>query len=430
MRRLLLLVCIVLLLTSVPGQAQTLRLPNIWLLQTGDDAARSKVSFDDHAWRKVWVPSPWEQEGFPDYDGIAWYRVHFDVPPSALRQPLYLELGKVDDADQTWLNGGRIGATGDFPPGKPTTWNQVRLYRIPPDLLHEHNVLAVRVYDAGGAGGIRSGPLGILDAATARREMHPKPGPRASWHQLVTSNGLIAAVYDSDSNAIVSMLPHIFQSYSPDRPVLPVLRHLAPAGSDGPAQACYVEHSHVIEVRSGDVSVDYFAPFTTEEKVLYAVVRGPRAKVAAWRYRWSPGTGHVLTANHTFARRGGTAERYFLFGFTDANHHDRNVVSKALARLVAGHGSLLHDELAFMRHVQARCQIPPGLTADERAVLLQQVSVLKMAQVGPREIFPHAAVRFSPRCRPASGTSPGCGTATTVPWPSTGWGSTTKPAAC
>lgn len=76
---------------------QTVILPERCLLRTGDDTAFSSVTFDDHAWKLVDVPSPWEPQGFDGYNGIAWYRVHFRVDSELVGKPLTLGLGKIDD---------------------------------------------------------------------------------------------------------------------------------------------------------------------------------------------------------------------------------------------------------------------------------------------------------------------------------------------
>ena len=44
-----------------------------WKFELGDDANRASVAFDDSKWAEIFVPSPWEDEGYPGYDGYAWY---------------------------------------------------------------------------------------------------------------------------------------------------------------------------------------------------------------------------------------------------------------------------------------------------------------------------------------------------------------------
>lgn len=136
-----------------------------WKLQSGDDPAWADPAFDDSAWTACLVPCRWEDGSLPEYDGMAWYRVHFTVPAdsSALwtNSELAVLIGAVDDADETYVNGKRIGATGESAPAEKTAYNEPRLYRIPRELIKEDNVLAVRVSDFGGNGGIWRGPVAI-----------------------------------------------------------------------------------------------------------------------------------------------------------------------------------------------------------------------------------------------------------------------------
>jgi len=61
-----------------------------------------------------------------------------------------------------FFNGVKIGFSGGFPPNYYTAWNAEREYRIPNELLNYNgdNVIAVRIYDKGGEGGIYSGEVG------------------------------------------------------------------------------------------------------------------------------------------------------------------------------------------------------------------------------------------------------------------------------
>jgi hypothetical protein len=79
-------------------------------------------------------------------------------------------LGKIDDLDQVFINGQLIGGTGDLVAGESrrvhTSYEhqEFRGYYIPAGLLRENqvNVIAVRVYDSGGIGGIYQGPVGLI----------------------------------------------------------------------------------------------------------------------------------------------------------------------------------------------------------------------------------------------------------------------------
>lgn len=153
-----------------------LTLPTIWKLKTGDNMEWKEIQYDDRNWKDVRVPSNWEHQGFADYDGYAWYRVAFNVPAEYQDRNLVLLVGKIDDFDETYLNGERIGRTGTMPKREMNSTNsdayrQLRAYAIPSGLLHpgKENILAVRVYDCWQWGGIYEGPIGITDREQYRK---------------------------------------------------------------------------------------------------------------------------------------------------------------------------------------------------------------------------------------------------------------------
>lgn len=133
-----------------------------WRFRTGDDAAYAAAGFDDSVWETIAVPGPWESAGRADYDGFAWYRVRFTLPApaadGAAPAQAWLDLGKVDDVDETFVNGTKVGQTGAFPPTYRGDRATYRRYAVPAAALTwgGENVLAVRVYDGGGGGGLWS----------------------------------------------------------------------------------------------------------------------------------------------------------------------------------------------------------------------------------------------------------------------------------
>jgi len=122
-----------------------------WGFRTGDDHRYSAREFDEEAWQTIAVPKAWEDAGHPDYDGFAWYRTRFQLPGRTVgpsdRRTVYLEIGKIADSDETYVNGTKVGATNDR--------QAYRRYPVPAELLNwgGENVLAVRVHHGGGPGG-------------------------------------------------------------------------------------------------------------------------------------------------------------------------------------------------------------------------------------------------------------------------------------
>jgi hypothetical protein len=137
-----------------------------WKFEIGNNPGWTNPLFNDSQWEKIIVPSTWEEEGFPGYDGYAWYRIHFTIDPSYRDKALYLMFGKIDDVDETYLNGHLIGYQGSLPPDFVTWAHSGRRYRLNNASLNFEgdNVLAVRVFDYGGVGGIKSGMNGIYVA--------------------------------------------------------------------------------------------------------------------------------------------------------------------------------------------------------------------------------------------------------------------------
>jgi hypothetical protein len=135
-----------------------------WRFMLGDNKKFARPEHDDSDWEKIYVPSSWQEEGFRHYSGYAWYRKVFDIAFDS-KDVLYLELGKIDDVDEVYVNGHFIGRTGGFPPDYYTAYNYDRRYFLPLEHLKKNakNVIAVRVYDEGGEGGIVDSPVGIYN---------------------------------------------------------------------------------------------------------------------------------------------------------------------------------------------------------------------------------------------------------------------------
>ena len=183
--------------STVEGEA--LDLSGTWkfkedLEEKGHLTGWQSPDFDDSAWRTIRVPADWEKEGVrtlnpkwtgykPNdaYNGYGWYRRHFTVPADWADATVTLRFGAIDDWDWTYVNGQLVGTTtGDG------TWDDPRDYAIPPDVLHpgEDNVIAVRVCDMGGGGGLSEPPVELVNTSVAPSlaESHPPDEPQFYTH--------------------------------------------------------------------------------------------------------------------------------------------------------------------------------------------------------------------------------------------------------
>ena len=110
----------------------------------------SATDLDTRLWKAMTLPTYWENAGYPDFDGTFWFRRTVDLPEDWNGSDAELHLGAVDDNDTTWVNGVEVGATIGY--------NLPRVYRVPAGVLKRStNVIAVRVLDTGGNGGLYGG---------------------------------------------------------------------------------------------------------------------------------------------------------------------------------------------------------------------------------------------------------------------------------
>ncbi|HVV49013.1 MAG TPA: sialate O-acetylesterase, partial [Polyangia bacterium] len=107
----------------------------------------SARALDTGGWKTMALPTLWEDAGEPDLNGVVWFRRTFDLPAGAAGAAAELDLAMVDDVDTTFVNGVKVGFTVGY--------NVPRKYAIPAGVLKPgRNVIAVRVLDTGGGGGI------------------------------------------------------------------------------------------------------------------------------------------------------------------------------------------------------------------------------------------------------------------------------------
>ncbi|MAG56190.1 MAG: hypothetical protein CMJ83_07865 [Planctomycetes bacterium] len=123
--------------------------------------------FDASKWNEVAVPGLWKAMGLGDFDGIVRQRINFDLPSDWEGQELLLELGPIDDMDTTWFNGRRVGGMEER-----QAWNVPRRYVVPgASVKAQGNVIAIRVVDTGGGGGLSTSPDNVRLRLASRSDV-------------------------------------------------------------------------------------------------------------------------------------------------------------------------------------------------------------------------------------------------------------------
>ncbi|HYK45665.1 MAG TPA: sialate O-acetylesterase [Parafilimonas sp.] len=114
-------------------------------------ATWKNVDFDDNKWPQMQLPSLWEEKQLGELDGVVWFRKTIEISAADTGKPGTLELAMIDDNDITYVNGIEVGRTNSY--------NAHRKYPIPFGPFSAGKiVIAVRVEDTGGGGGIYGEP--------------------------------------------------------------------------------------------------------------------------------------------------------------------------------------------------------------------------------------------------------------------------------
>jgi len=86
-------------------------------------------------------------------------------------EEIVLLFGRIDDFDRAYLNGKQIGKTYDGERfGSSGSFNEFRVYTIPPNLLRDrNNLIEVLVEEMGNIGGIYEGSVGLTTRTAYER---------------------------------------------------------------------------------------------------------------------------------------------------------------------------------------------------------------------------------------------------------------------
>ena len=109
--------------------------------------------FNDSSWPVMKIPCQFETVT-GEFDGAIWFRKSIEIPAAMAGKDLTLNLGPIDDMDRTYFNGKLVGATE-----ASGMWQADRIYQVPASLVKAGtNIIAVRVLDTQGGGGIYGSP--------------------------------------------------------------------------------------------------------------------------------------------------------------------------------------------------------------------------------------------------------------------------------
>ncbi len=113
------------------------------------------ASTDITDWEDIECPGEWT--GIPDIgilEGVMWLRKDIEIPSSWIGKPLLIDLGPIDELNETWINGTRIGYNDEIP-----NWNKDCSYTIPKELVKNNKLaIVIRAVNTVAEGGLIGKP--------------------------------------------------------------------------------------------------------------------------------------------------------------------------------------------------------------------------------------------------------------------------------
>ena len=103
-------------------------------------------AYEPKGWSRMNIPGYWEDQGVGDLNGTVWFRREVDVPKSMVEKPARIDMGRIIDGDEVYINGKKVGGIGYQYPQ--------RRYHFDAGILKEgKNIIVVKVTNYGGKGG-------------------------------------------------------------------------------------------------------------------------------------------------------------------------------------------------------------------------------------------------------------------------------------
>ena len=183
--------------------------------QLGDNREWRSPSYDDSSWPTLSLDKAWDRQDISHNNGIAWYRIHVNIPSSPWRRmgpykdKVVLDLGFIDDCDETWFNGVRIGKTGTFPSDDErysTMYDVWRSYVVDASLVRwdRDNVIAVRVYNGDGEGGFYDSKVSVGRPSLSQLASLSVSGEKDAFRLEITSRQKTAGTVKVEAQDVVT----------------------------------------------------------------------------------------------------------------------------------------------------------------------------------------------------------------------------------
>lgn len=180
-------------------------------LERGDRGLKenwNSPGFNHASWKTMKLPELWESAGL-NMDGVVWFRKEITLDAAEVASGITLNLGAIDDSDHTFVNGTQVGETMN-------QYSKQRVYNVGSEKLKPGvNIIAIKVIDTGGGGGIYGDAADMFYVSSKGKtslagewkyEIGVDPGPNPS--SSVGPNAYPTLLYNG---MIRPMLPYAVQ---------------------------------------------------------------------------------------------------------------------------------------------------------------------------------------------------------------------------
>ena len=184
----------------ITGRDPVTSLDGLWRFHTGDDPAWAGPNFDDSDWPLVRSDKSWTKQGYPAFNGYAWYR--FKVEVSGDGRPTDLFLNEIVDGYQVYANGKLIGSAGSaVATSDPVFMAPAAVFPLPTAGKGRQSIqIALRVWSYRpiaswvGAGSLVSGDNEAGDPVQLARKLQFIQSSRARYYVNEYAYGLFSAL--------------------------------------------------------------------------------------------------------------------------------------------------------------------------------------------------------------------------------------------
>jgi stage II sporulation SpoE-like protein len=130
----------------ITGSNSAISLSGLWRFHTGDNPAWADPNFDDSQWPLIHSGDSWTEQGYPAFNGYAWYRFKLEVPSNG--GPVDLLLTGFVNGYQVYADGNLIGSAGSAVATRdPVAQSPATTFRLPESVKGAQSIeIALRVW--------------------------------------------------------------------------------------------------------------------------------------------------------------------------------------------------------------------------------------------------------------------------------------------